>query len=324
MPVSEPAVLTENNATKISGDWLATTVQSVEENANGHALAAVDQIDWSQLGRVDSAGAFALLHALGVRDLGDNVPEQLRRVLDIVAPAMQEHATKKPRKSYGFFTGLGRKVVTALGELYGNIVFLGRSEVGVGRAVINPRRLRVRALVSVMQQGSLEALPIIMTMTFFIGAVVALVGTNLLQNLGASVFTVQLVGVSVLREFGVLIPAILLAGRSTSTFAAQIGAMRMNQETSHRGACNPTRAGDDHYSPAIISRSDDCRHSWWPACELGFFGYFTSVFRRASSADGGPPAFLAWSDQDTCNGHHHCTHWLPPRNGRTGRRRGIG
>jgi phospholipid/cholesterol/gamma-HCH transport system permease protein len=82
-----------------------------------------------------------------------------------------------------------------------------------------------------MQQGSLEALPIIMTMTFFIGAVVALVGTNLLQNLGASVFTVQLVGVSVLREFGVLIPAILLAGRSTSTFAAQIGAMRMNQET---------------------------------------------------------------------------------------------
>lgn len=231
LPFSEPVIHSENNVTKISGDWLASTVQSAGATADGRLLASDGQIDWSQLGRVDSAGAFALIQALGASDLGNDVPDRLRRVLDIVAPAIQEHATKKPKKSYGFFTRLGRKVVAGLSELYGNILFLGRSEVGVGRAVINPRRLRVRALVSVMQQGSLEALPIIMTMTFFIGAVVALVGTNLLQNLGASVFTVQLVGVSVLREFGVLIPAILLAGRSTSTFAAQIGAMRMNQET---------------------------------------------------------------------------------------------
>ena len=68
-------------------------------------------------------------------------------------------------------------------------------------------------------------------MTFFIGAVVALIGSDLLKTLGASELVVELVGISVLREFGVLIPAILLAGRSASTFAAQIGAMRMNQET---------------------------------------------------------------------------------------------
>src|SRR3546814_10794538 len=76
-----------------------------------------------------------------------------------------------------------------------------------------------------------NALPLIAIMTFFIGAVVALIGSDLLKTLGASELVVELVGISVLREFGVLIPAILLAGRSASTFAAQIGAMRMNQET---------------------------------------------------------------------------------------------
>ena len=67
-------------------------------------------------------------------------------------------------------------------------------------------------------------------MNFFIGAVVALVGANLLASLGVAVFTVELIGVAVLREFGVLITAILLAGRSASSFAAQIGSMKMNQE----------------------------------------------------------------------------------------------
>lgn len=82
-----------------------------------------------------------------------------------------------------------------------------------------------------MQHAGFDAPPIVAVMTFFIGAVVAFVGSDLLEELGAAALVVQLVGISVLREFGVLIPAILLAGRSTSTFAAQIGAIRMNQET---------------------------------------------------------------------------------------------
>src|SRR4029079_15125604 len=75
-----------------------------------------------------------------------------------------------------------------------------------------------------------EALPIVLAMNFFIGAVVGLVGTNLLSSLGVAVFTVQLVGVAVLREFAILITGILLAGRSASSFAAQIGSMKMTQE----------------------------------------------------------------------------------------------
>lgn len=82
-----------------------------------------------------------------------------------------------------------------------------------------------------MQDTGINALPIVFIMTFFIGAMIALVGTNLLTTLGVEVFTIQLVGVAILREFGVVITAILLSGRSASSFAAQIGSMRMNQET---------------------------------------------------------------------------------------------
>ena len=81
-----------------------------------------------------------------------------------------------------------------------------------------------------METAGVDALPIISVLSFFIGAVVAFMGANLLETFGASVFTVELVGFAVLREFGVLITAILLAGRSDSAFTAAIGSMKMQQE----------------------------------------------------------------------------------------------
>src|SRR3546814_17045537 len=93
--------------------------------------------------------------------------------------------------------------------------------VAAARTLFHPRRLRLTPTVAMMQDAGVNALPIVFIMTFFIGAIIALVGTNLLTSLGVEVFTVQLVGVAILREFGVVIAAILLAGRSASAFAAQ-------------------------------------------------------------------------------------------------------
>jgi phospholipid/cholesterol/gamma-HCH transport system permease protein len=73
-------------------------------------------------------------------------------------------------------------------------------------------------------------MPIVAVTTFFIGAVVALLGANMLTDFGAQVYSVELIGISVMREFNILITAILLAGRSASSFAAEIGSMKMNQE----------------------------------------------------------------------------------------------
>src|SRR3712207_2183123 len=98
------------------------------------------------------------------------------------------------------------------------------------RSTLFPYTTLFRAIVNQMDSTGLDALPIIATLSFFIGAVIALLGANLLQQFGAQVYTVELIGIGVLREFGVMITAILLAGRSASSYAAAIGSMKMNQE----------------------------------------------------------------------------------------------
>ena len=109
-------------------------------------------------------------------------------------------------------------------------MFLGHLLTAIGRCIARPSRIRWASVISLAERAGLDALPIVATTTFFIGAVVALLGANLLTDFGAQVFSVELVGISVLREFNILITAILLAGRSASSFAAEIGSMKMNQE----------------------------------------------------------------------------------------------
>ena len=110
------------------------------------------------------------------------------------------------------------------------MAFLGRLIVAVGTALRHPGRIRWAAWFSQAERAGLDAIPIVATTNFFIGAVIAFLGANLLTQFGAGVFTVQLVAVATLRELAVLITAILLAGRSSSSFAAEVGSMRMNQE----------------------------------------------------------------------------------------------
>ncbi|AMK22985.1 hypothetical protein K426_10210 [Sphingobium sp. TKS] len=189
-------------------------------------------VDISQLGRADSAGIYALLGALttGAEKRFDR--EDLRRLAEIVHPAL-EAAPTAVRADHGitaFFERLGRAVVAEGIEVYRALAFAGQLILALIRTALRPRRLRLTPLVAVMEEAGLDGIPITVIMTFFIGAVVALVGVNILVEFGVSVFTVQMVGVAILREFGVVIAAILLAGRSASAFAAQIGAMRMNQE----------------------------------------------------------------------------------------------
>lgn len=81
-----------------------------------------------------------------------------------------------------------------------------------------------------MEQTGLDAVPIVALLTFLVGSVVAFLGATVLRDFGASIFTVELVAYSFLREFGVLLTAILLAGRSGSAFTAQIGSMKSREE----------------------------------------------------------------------------------------------
>ena len=98
------------------------------------------------------------------------------------------------------------------------------------RAVRNPRRLRVTSLVYHLEKAGLNAVPIVGLIAFLIGVVLAYQGSAQLQLFGAEIFTVNLVAVAVLREMGIMLTAVVVAGRSGSAFTAHIGSMKANQE----------------------------------------------------------------------------------------------
>ncbi|HXG80412.1 MAG TPA: ABC transporter permease [Sphingomicrobium sp.] len=214
----------------IAGDWVTSTLGSLTGRLDELATASNREVDLAGLGRVDSAGALAILTLAPDATQARTLPAHAKGLFAAIGPAAAQRGEVPPSRDR-FLVRVGRGAVRTTLETADSIRFLGQVEAGLARLLVQPRRIRAVPLGAAMQQAGFDALPIIAVMTLFIGAVVALVGTDLLQDLGAEALVVQLVGISVLREFGVLIPAILLAGRSTSTFAAQIGAMRMNQET---------------------------------------------------------------------------------------------
>lgn len=221
---------------RVSGDWTALTLGDAPARLDAQLgeSRSVRSLDLSNLGRIDTAGTLVLLRSMASdADVDFGEREDLQRLIDLVRPVLERAPPADSRTSalFGFFDRFGRQVMGIFGEAYQMLVFTGQLIAALGRTVVDPRRLRVTPLVALMQDAGINALPIVFIMTFFIGAVIALVGTNLLTTLGVEVFTIQLVGVAILREFGVVIAAILLSGRSASSFAAQIGSMRMNQET---------------------------------------------------------------------------------------------
>jgi len=125
---------------------------------------------------------------------------------------------------------LGEKVYGARSGLYGVVGFFGQILLGIASLIRHPSRFPVRALVHQMELVGVSALPIIGLMSFLIGIVIAQQGSVQLQQFGAESLTVNLVGRITLRELGVLMTAIMVAGRSGSAFAAQLGTMKLTEE----------------------------------------------------------------------------------------------
>ncbi|MEM7225099.1 MAG: MlaE family lipid ABC transporter permease subunit [Pseudomonadota bacterium] len=124
----------------------------------------------------------------------------------------------------------GRETMEVFAECGRLINFLGHTVSALLRALFNPRSIRVVMLVSHMERAGINALPIVGLISFLIGVVLAYQGADQLARFGAQIFTVNLVGYGVLREMGILLTAIIVAGRSGSAFTAQIGTMKVNEE----------------------------------------------------------------------------------------------
>jgi len=133
-------------------------------------------------------------------------------------------------KKSGFFYEVGLKFIERVRELYCFLVFIGEVFIkGIG-VFFKPKRLRVKSIAKDIELMGFNAIPILTTISFLIGAVIAYHGSIKLRQFGANIFVVDLVSISVLRELGPLIVAILLAGRSASSYTTQIGIMKVTEE----------------------------------------------------------------------------------------------
>ena len=220
---------------RLTGDWTATELGRISRRLDDELHErCVDAVDLTDLGRFDTAGALAIVQAANCvlpPSAWTQRPEAGRTYA--MVEKLERESAGPPASSPGWVRGfakVGRGVHDILEEATLSMAFLGRLIVAVGTALRHPGRIRWAAWFSQAERAGLDAIPIVATTNFFIGAVIAFLGANLLTQFGAGVFTVQLVAVATLRELAVLITAILLAGRSSSSFAAEVGSMRMNQE----------------------------------------------------------------------------------------------
>ena len=125
---------------------------------------------------------------------------------------------------------IGQKTIAGAAQIAEVLRFIGETAVALAKSVLQPQRIRWRPILFNIRTAGFDALPIVGLLSFLLGIVVAYQGADQLRQYGANIFVVDLVGLSMLREFAPLMTAIIIAGRSGSAYAAQIGTMAVTEE----------------------------------------------------------------------------------------------
>jgi phospholipid/cholesterol/gamma-HCH transport system permease protein len=224
----------------VGGFWIVSEASRLDlalRQLDASGCARVE-IDCGAIGQLDTIGAWLLLRTkrtlehrgFTVRPI--NVRPEYRALVHTIdfecrAPPVEP----PPRHSFtSRLERIGRGLCHALHQGYQLVGFFGLVAFETAATVLQPRRLRVAALVHQMEEVGLNALPIVGLLSFLIGVVFAYQGADQLRQFGAEVFTVNLLGIGILRELGGLMAAIIVAGRSGSAFTAQIGTMKVSEE----------------------------------------------------------------------------------------------
>ncbi|VXC07143.1 Phospholipid/cholesterol/gamma-HCH transport system permease protein [Pseudomonas sp. 8Z] len=227
---------------QIGGDWTLAHYEHLEEQVNQlrEHLDDTVQMDLQPLAALDTAGAALLLELLGSQRLREiaqqaqNLSAERRALLLAVANATASESLPPLHTTPSALREVLGHVGVEMEEIWGQtkalLGFIGLTLSSLFITLPRPRRWRITALVANLEQCGLNAVPIVALLTFLVGAVVAFLGATILADFGASIYTVNLVAFSFLREFGVLLTAILMAGRTASAFTAQIGSMKANEE----------------------------------------------------------------------------------------------
>ncbi|WP_338505056.1 ABC transporter permease [Pseudomonas trivialis] len=228
---------------RITGDWTLdhyASLRKLSARLDGQYDAAA-RIDLNGLGALDTAGASLLVELLGPTRIEQSAEQTDcslsaadRALLKTVYRSLNDFCVpdKGPEEATGIqlLARIGRAVDTVWQDSKQLLGFIGLILETFARGILRPKRWRLTPMVAHLEQVGLDAAPIVALLTFLVGAVVAFLGATVLKSFGATIFTVDLVAFSFLREFGVLLTAILIAGRTASAFTAQIGSMKANEE----------------------------------------------------------------------------------------------
>jgi phospholipid/cholesterol/gamma-HCH transport system permease protein len=219
---------------RASGDWTLRHADKLLALI-ARAPERVKDIDGRDIARLDSTGAmlmsrYAIKVGLGLATV--EVQPKYRQMVESVRLICEEPERHR-HKDYGFkrmLARMGYAVEDNAREVLALVGFGGLWLQTLAKTLLNPARIRMTPTVNHMEQVGLDAVPLVMLLSFMVGAVIAFLGATALRDFGAEIFVVQLVGIAFLREFAVLLTAILLAGRTASAFTAQIGAMQTGEE----------------------------------------------------------------------------------------------
>jgi phospholipid/cholesterol/gamma-HCH transport system permease protein len=224
---------------EVGGSWTVFSLRGLRQRidkahraAQGGGRKQAGAVDATHLKQLDTAGALEILELAGGPDAEIQTAEQGHAELFKVVK--ENMCVPHPHRHVNFLghwlEELGHDIVD-LGKQIANLcAFLGEILVIFVEACVNPKRFRIASVVQQMFEVWVKALVIVGVLCFLIGVVIAYQGVQQLRQFGAETFTVEAVGIGMFRELGVLLTAIIVAGRSGSAFTAQIGTMQVNQE----------------------------------------------------------------------------------------------
>jgi phospholipid/cholesterol/gamma-HCH transport system permease protein len=194
-------------------------------------------VDLTNIEYLDSSGALLLLEMENrAKDQAiafsfDNMPDEVRRIMDLIKPdALVTPAVKAARKHRYILEEIGEASEVLYKDLIQILTFVGEMLDALFHAVRNPRLVRWEDVLFYVKRAGVDGLPILSLLSLLMGLIIAFMSSLQLKQFGANLYVASLVGIAIIRELGPMMTAIIVAGRSGSAFAAEIGTMKVNEE----------------------------------------------------------------------------------------------
>ncbi len=243
---TSPTITTKQSGSVLNlnffGLWTASDASAAEAACEAAILSANGAghvvMDLKEIERLDTMGAWL------VKRIQNTLKSEKRQVEITGArdeynillkgisgePQAAPKADRGPPRAIDIVAEIGETVVSSGNDLVRGVAFLGDFVVSLGRALSNPRRFRLSALINQIEKMAFRGAPIIILISLLVGGIIAQQSLFQLATYGTSAFVADLLGILILRELAVLLTAIMMAGRSGSSITAELGSMKMREE----------------------------------------------------------------------------------------------